>query len=303
MKNESAGKNNRVDMDKTKNPVDIPIKPVRDLVQHSLELQAKAKARSAQIQQEIDAGKDRPVQMRLFPDDVRVIPNYLARTPLFAPVRPGRRKQLNSELLASPRGFELRYSGEQLDQSDCDVFMQLIQEARGKTLGEPVSLNRADFLFQIGRDNGGKNYAWLSSVFKRLNGARIHVESERYKVNITLVSKTIEDKVTGAFQAVLDPDIIKIFSANEYTHVDWDKRKAIERRVDLCKWMQNFICSNEKGLQRHGIENLRNWSGYNSPIRKFREALLEAMQELERVGIIISASFYEEDTKVKWTRL
>lgn len=279
------------------------MKPATDLIRQSLALQEKAKKRSAEKQTVIEAGKELPSQMHLFPDDIRVIPNYLARTPLFSPVRPGRRKHHESELLASPKGFEIRFSGEQLDQSDCDVFMQLIHEARGKTLGEPVALNRSDFLFQIGRDNGGKNYEWLSSVFKRLNGARIHVESERYKVNVALVSKTIEDKVTSSFQVALDPDIIKIFSGKEYTFIDWEKRKSIEKRVDLCKWLQNFICSNEKGLQRNTIENLRNWSGYNSPLRKFREALLEAVHELERVDIIAGASFYDENIKVKWTRL
>lgn len=279
------------------------MRPAKDVVQQALALQEEAKKRSDLKKQEIDAGKELPTQMSLFPEDSRVIPNYLARSPLFSPVRPGRRKHRNEELLASPKGFEIRYSGEQLDQSDCDVFMQLIHEARGKTLGEPVNLNRADFLHQIGRDDGGKNYAWLAGVFTRLNGARIHVESERYKVNVTLVSKTIEDKLTGRFQAVLDPDIIKIFSGNEYTFIDWEKRKMLEKRVDLCKWLQNFVCSHEKGVQRNTVANLKNWSGYSSPIRKFREALVEALEELERVEIIAGSSFYDDGDKVRWTRL
>lgn len=279
------------------------MQPAKDLIERTLAMQDVAKKRSEARKKEVDAGKELATQMSLFPDDGRVIPNYLARSPLFAPVRPGRRKQRTEELLASPKGFEIRFSGEQLDQSDCDVFMQLIHEARGKTLGEPVDLNRADLLKQIGRDDGGKNYAWLTSVFKRLNGARIHVESERYKVNVTLVSKTIEDKLSGRFQAVLDPDIIKIFSGNEYTIVDWEKRKMLERRVDLAKWLQNFICSNEKGLQRNSLANLKEWAGYSSPMRKFREALTEALEELERVGVISGPTFYEDGSKVRWTRL
>lgn len=274
----------------------------KQLIERAFAMEEIAKKRSEIKKKEIESGKKYATQMSLFPDDGRVIPNYLARSPLFSPVRPGRRKQRVDELLASPKGFEIRFSGEQLDQSDCDVFMQLIHVARGKTLGEPVDLNRADLLKQIGRDDGGKNYAWLASVFIRLNGARIHIESERYKVNVSLVSKTIEDKLMGRFQAVLDPDIIKIFSGNEYTIVDWEKRKMLEKRVDLAKWLQNFICSHTKGLQRNNIANLRSWAGYSSPIRKFREALLEAMEELERVGIISGAKFYD-DSKVCWTRI
>lgn len=77
----------------------------------------------------------------------------------------------------------------------------------------------------------------------------------------------------------------------------------LERRVDLAKWLQNFICSDAKGLQRNSIINLKEWAGYSSPLRKFREALNEALEELERVGIITGTSFYEDGNKVRWTHL
>jgi hypothetical protein len=66
--------------------------------------------------------------------------------------------------LAAPKAFEIRFSGEQLDQSDCDVFMQFMYGVRGGTLREPIQLNRADFLGQIERADSGKNYEWLGSV-------------------------------------------------------------------------------------------------------------------------------------------
>jgi hypothetical protein len=240
--------------------------------------------------------------MLLFKDDERAIPNYIARSPLFAPVRPGRRKRRN-ELLPSPRGFTIHFDGEQLDQADCDVFMQLVHEARGKTLGEPFVLNRADFLDRIGRANGGKNYGWLDNAFERLTKAHLKVESARYKLNTNLLLRTLVDKETGQFQAVLDREIIKMFSGAEYSLLDWHKRTMIERRVDLAKWLQNFACSHERGLQRWVVANLRHWSGYNSPLRKFREALHEALTELQRVGVIAGHTFYEADAKVRWTRL
>ena len=49
--------------------------------------------------------------------------------------------------------------------------------------------------------------------------------------------------------------------------------------------------------------NLREWSGYGSPLRKFREALAEALGELERVEIIRGVTFYERESKVRWTRI
>lgn len=279
------------------------MKPAKNVVQHVIALQENAAKRSEAAKKEIKVGESRPRQMALFPDDVRVIPNHLARSPLFSPVRPGRRKRRDSELLASPQGFELRVTGEQCDPADGDVFMQIIQESRGKNVGEPFTLNRGDFLKSIGRDNGRAQYLWLSKVFSRLVGTVIKIESAQYEVNMALVSKTIVDKKTGQFQVILDKDIIKMFSNNVHTYIDWDKRKQIKKRVDLCKWLQNFICTHEKGKQYHGVENLRTWSGYSSPVRKFREALAEALEELERVEIISGQSFYKENNMVRWNRL
>lgn len=279
------------------------MKPAKDVVQHALVLQEAAKKRSELKQVDVDAGKALSTQMTLFPNDVRVIPNHLAKSPLFAPVRPGQRKWREKELLASPNGFTLHVTGYQLDQADCDVFMQFIHEAQGLTLGEPIDLNRADFLRRIGRDNGQAQYLWLSSVFTRLGGVRILYENTDETVDVALVTKIKINKKINQFQASLDPDIIKMFSGNVYTYVDWEKRKLIEKRVDLSKWLQNFICSNERGMQRNSIENLRSWSGQSAPIRKFREALAEALTELERVGIISGQSFYDENSKVRWNRL
>lgn len=265
--------------------------------------QSKA-GRVEQRREQVDAAATLPRQMPLFSDELRAISNDLARSPLFSPIRPGRRK-LRDDQLASPAGVSIHYKGEQLDQSDCDVFMQLVHTARGKTIGteHPVAINRSELLSQIGRADGGKNYEWLGNVLTRLQQAHLRVENQRYKLETNLVSKIITDKQEGTFLIVLDHDIVKMFSGNEHTLVDWDKRKLIERRVDLAKWLQSFTCSHARGQQRWVIKNLREWSGYASPVRKFREALLEALEELERVGVLSGAAFYERDAKVRWQRL
>jgi predicted AlkP superfamily pyrophosphatase or phosphodiesterase len=70
----------------------------------------------------------------------------------------------------------------------------------------------------------------------------------------------------------------------------------------MAKWLQSDAASHEKGLHRISIAKLKDWCGYASPIRKFREALGEALDELERVGILESVEFYKDDTMVTWVR-
>jgi hypothetical protein len=245
-----------------------------------------------------------------FQDDLRAIPNHLARSPLFAPIKPGRRMVRVDELLPSPDGVTVRYSGPQLDQADCDVFMQLIYEQRGKPLGAQVSVVRQNFLHSIGRADGGKNYDWLQSVMDRLQAARVRVENNRYVLTAQLLGKVIQDKVTSTFQVVLDPDIVEMFAPGDRSLVDWQKRLMIERRVDLAKWLHNFTASHKDRTQYHSLANLRAWSGYASPLRKFREAVEEALQELARVEVISGHQFYERkspttkklELMVRWDR-
>lgn len=261
------------------------------------------------------------VQMPRFPDESRAIPNYLARSPLFSslPPRPKTRtkKQSSTErtraarprregmVLPSPKGFTLTYNGEWLDQGDCDVFMQIVHDAQGKTLGEDqyIDVNWYEFLRKLDKADSGGNYNWLKEVIERLQHAEIVLETERYKFVGPLIGYSIEDKQTRRIKVWLNPQIVQMFSGPEFTLIDWEKRKRISKRVNLCKWLQNFICSHEKGLQRNSLENLKAWHGYSSPTRKFRLAMGEAMQELERVGVISGAEFYDSNKKVKWMRL
>jgi hypothetical protein len=284
-----------------------PLKPVSKLINMVEKSATKARAKAAEHKVQVEAGKDLVMQMTLFPDDSRAIPNYLARSPLFStvPATLKQRPAYKDMLLPSPKGFEIRYSGEQLDQSDCDIFMQIIHESSGHTIRDdkPLLINRAECLKRTGRNDSGQNYIWLKEVVERLRDAKIVLESERYKYSGNLIREIIEDKQERHIAVTLSPAIVQMFSGNEYTLVDWEKRKRLKKRVNLSKWLQNFICSHEKGLQRHSIDNLRTWFGYSSPVRKFREAMTDAMQELERVGIIAGAAFYDDDAKVKWHRL
>lgn len=257
-------------------------------------------------------GRSRPLAtLPSFADDLRAIPNHLARSPLFAPVRPGRRELRQDELLPSPQGVQIHYTGPQLDQADCDVFMQLIAEQRGRHVGEPVQIVRQTFLHSIGRQTGGSDYAWLQDTLRRLQSAHVRIENERYIMTAQLLGKVVEDKIDATFHVVMDRDIVEMFAPSARSLVDWPKRMRIERRVDLAKWLQNFLSSHADRQQFHSLENLRVWSGYSSPLRKFKEAAGEALAELERLEIIGEPGFYtrtnpetrKSELMVKWIRV
>ena len=253
------------------------------------------------------------LQLPLWPDLERAIPNHLARSSLFAPIAPGRRKQHDRAEIASRDDVKILFTGKQLDMADCDVFMQALYEAHRAPLGERVIIKRGTFLKAIGRSNGKSDYEWLHEAFRRLFLGAIELEAKRYKIGGTpkssglhLVDSFDYDPDADAYFIKFDPRILALFNNKEYALIDWDKRKQLHKRVDMAKWLQNYLASHELGVHRIGLKLLKEWMDYSSPMNKFKEALGEAMGELERLEIIAGARIEpssRREAQAVWTKL
>ncbi|VVE54394.1 plasmid replication initiator TrfA [Pandoraea anhela] len=270
----------------------------------------KLRPRAERVQARVDAVTKAGGQLPLFPEeDASAIPNYIARTPLFAPIPRGLRKMHDDALLPSPEGFEVRFSGKQFDMGDQDVFMLALRYAQGVDLNHSVKCDRAQFLRDLGWAPGkngsfGKSaYAWLDGSFKRLTTGTLHIKTKRYTANLSLIAEWTQDNQTGMWEFTIGARVRVLFSNNEYAFVDVAKRKLIEHRVDLSKWLQCYASTHAPSIpHRVSVESLKRLCGYASPTRKFREALSEALCELERLKILIDHQFYREGAMVQWTR-
>ena len=110
---------------------------------------------------EIAAKAEKKPQLLFLPgvkNGMRAMPNHLARSSLFAPVAPGRKKIYKDHELVTRGGTVIRFWGEQLDEAQADVWLQVMYEAMRVPLGQPVVINRAAFLVAIGRAESGQNY-------------------------------------------------------------------------------------------------------------------------------------------------
>lgn len=71
----------------------------------------------------------------------RTMPNHIARSSLFAPIGT-KPKQIYSDVtLVSRQDAVIKFSGEQLDESQADVWMQVMFEASKFPLGHPVEID------------------------------------------------------------------------------------------------------------------------------------------------------------------
>lgn len=233
----------------------------------------------------------------LTPADTAPMNNHLARSSLFAPIRRGKRAMHDGALLSSQGDVEIRYHGKQLDMADQDVLLQALNLAAGKKpvaddhedfheLGpeKKILVNRNEFLKAIGMSKSGQNYRWLEQAFKRLATGSVEVRKGRVTAIYHLIGNLIYDEENGNYFFYIPRSTFAFFLENAFGYVNMKRRLALETRVDVAKWIQAFAASHSKEEYYINIAKLRELCAYESPLRRFRKALQEALAELVRVG-------------------
>ena len=256
-----------------------------------------------------EEGAKTPAQMFLpgMEELTRAMPNHLARSSLFAPVARGRKTLHNETPLVSRSDCVLTYTGEQLDEAQADVALQLIYDGRQVALGELVTFHRREFLLSIGRASSGQNYAWLNRTMKAFAKATLIIEAKRpngttrYHVGSTETFHILSfryDEKTEVYSYVLDPRWKKLFGNREYALIDWDKRLKIGRGLDMAKTLQRLIATSSDSPQRYALDWLQKKMQYEGRLRDFKPALLKACDELIRLEIIVGRRI-EDSTRGK----
>ncbi|MEC7118953.1 MAG: replication protein C, IncQ-type [Pseudomonadota bacterium] len=281
------------------NDATTPMQP--DLSLESAKPSGKIAARQA-AQSMLDDQQQRTLP--LFPLLESAMPNHLARSSLFAPIKSGQRQIHEKALMASRGDASIYYSGHQLDMADNDVFLQALRVAQGVRLGDSIYFNRAQFLREIGRTTGRSQYEWLQDSFYRLTSGTVLIQTKRYKAALHLIDGYALDEDTGEYWLRMNPEIIKLFGHMEYGLVDMHTRLRIGRKQDMAKWLQNYVATHEEGKTHViSVQLLQLWSGSTGRLRDFQaRSLTKALVELERLGLITDVHI-RGDGKVSWLRI
>lgn len=275
------------------------------------ELLEKAKQRGA-AGREVTEQKaaDTPRQMFLpgMDEFMRAMPNHIARSSLFAPVARGRRKMHDGSILPSRGDAEIRFSGKQLDEAQADVWMQAMKEAQRQPLGEAVTINRAEFLREIGRAESGQNYKWLHRTMQDLSFAMLVIEvtkadgKPKLSIGKTRVLHLIAgfdyDEDSETYSLTIDPRWHAMYGNREFALIDWGKRREFGRNQDMAKTLQRLLATSSNPVQRYALDWLKDKMEYSGRVRDFRDALTRACTELERLEIITTHKI-EDSTKGK----
>lgn len=279
----------------------------------------KAKARAEELRGHIDQQAAKTPRQLFLPgmeEAMRSMPNHIARSSLFAPVARGRKKIHKETVLVSRKDVEIRFWGEQLDESQADVWMQCLKEAQRQPLGSAVAVNRAALLRSLGRAVSGQNYTWLHQAMEALAFAMLVIEAKKnngeikYSIGHTETFRLIEgfrfDPDIDEYTLRIDPRWHLVFENREFALIDWEKRFLFGRGHDMAKALQRLLASSSNSPQRYNLAWLRAKMEYTGRMRDFRGSLARACEELKRLQIIdshcIEESTKDQEQLVVWLR-
>ena len=248
---------------------------------HLMEFSHKMQQRAATEKR----GPAKVIQLPLWPEAKRGAPNAVLRGALFAAVHKDRQYMRRQELIETQDGVTIRYTGEQLDQTDLDVWEQTLHLARTQALGTECRFTAHGFLKALGRSTGKHNHDWLKASLVRLAGAVVEITAGRRTYFGTLVEGGMRDEDTGRYVVEINPKLAKFYGRTQWTQIDWGQRQRL-RGKPLALWLHGFYASHAKPYPLT-VEYLHKLSGSRTKqLWKFKQNLTQAFRDLEAAGAI-----------------
>lgn len=261
------------------------MKALNKMLSQVAEAQAKARRRAEREQRPTLPGAPLPknvVQLPLWPEPVRAVPNGFLRSALFGAVAKGKRRYINGEDIAAVDGVTIRYKGERLDQGDLDVWESVLHAVRLQELGSQCRVTSYALLKLMGLTDTGKNRTTLFARIERLVANAVTVKQGRYTYTGSLIAGAAKDEETQEWVIELNPKLRPLFAADQFTQIEWAVRHALNGKP-LAQWLHGFYASHaapfplraETLLSLSGGENADPYSG-KQKLRKALDAVAEA---------------------------
>ena len=238
-------------------------------------------------------------QIPFWPNDVRGLPNAMARSAMFNVSKNsgGSREHFKMLRIESLSGIEIHFTGEELRQDDEDVLLQLIHLGREAEAGHEVSFTGHAMLRELLWDASSKGYNRLIECINRLkaNSVQIRVEDPmnpngRLGYGGSLIASFMfresdEHDMSKEWRVVLDPQIVKLFTPNSYSRVDWATRL---RLTPMAKWLHSFYHTHQTPFPMK-VETFHSLTGSKTKhLKHFRAGLKTALAELVVEGFLSS---------------
>lgn len=230
------------------------------------------------------------VQLPLWPEPVRAVPNGALRSALFGAIRRGRRRYIEQEQIAALGGIQVFYTGPRLDQGDLDVWESILHILRDKDLGTECRTTSYALLKMMGLSDTGRNRDILEARITRLRANAVAIRQGRYDYIGGLLERAARDEETQEWVIVLDPNMRALFTPDQFTMIQWGVRRALSGQP-LAQWLHGFYSSHAAPLPIK-VETLYKLSGSEAgELWIFTQKLKKALDAVARACAAAGETF------------
>ena len=256
----------------------------------------RAKERSA----ELKAERNKVVMLTPWSDDKRAAPNIIYRSALFPALNSQTRKFVKEQKVYSVGGLDVTFTGEQFDQSDLDVYLEILNFAKAVPLGQPVRFSAYAMLKALGRATGSANHKWLHSVLIRLRGGTVEMLTGKARFFGGLIEGGIRDEITKHYDITINPNYAKFFGFGLWSSIDLDQRRALEKK-SIAKALHAYY-STHTDPAPHRYDTLAGVVGLdNKNSRDVKAKLIRAHGVLKQIGFLLDYEAGPDKIAIKAT--
>lgn len=169
------------------------------------------------------------VQLDFWDDGRRAAPNAVFRSALFPALNNQTRTFVKKKKLFSVEGVDVIFTGEQFDQSDLDVYLELLNLARPFPLGTLIKFSAHGVLKSLGRSVGATAYDWLHMVITRMTGGVVDITDHKKRYFGSLLDGGTRNNKTQEYEIILNPKFAVLFGFGMWATIDHAQRQAIGR--------------------------------------------------------------------------
>lgn len=219
------------------------------------------------------------IQLPLWPESRRAAPNAVFRSALFPALsfREGR-GFLKNHAIASVGGVTAFFTGERFDQSDLDIYLELLNLARLHPLGTECAFSAYGMLKLLGRQTGNTDHKWLHAVLIRLCGGVVDITDHKKRYFGSLIEGGFKDEITKHYRVIINPKFAAIFGYGMWSSIDREQRHALGRNATAKALHAYYATHVTPGP--HKFDTLAAIVGLNNPNKRQQRATLIKAHDL-----------------------
>jgi TrfA protein len=227
------------------------------------------------------------IQLPLWPEARRAAPNAVFRSALFPALHLGEERDfLDNKPIASVGGVTVFFTGKRFDQSDLDVYLELLHLARHHPLGTECNFTAHGLLKKLQRCTGKSDHKWLHKVLIRLIGGVVDITDHKKRYAGSLLEGALKDEITKHYRVTINAKFAALFGYAMWSSIDREQRYALARRKAVAKALHAYY-STHAAPGAHAFDTLAAIVGLqDSNKRRQRTRIIAAHELLKPIGFI-----------------